>query len=158
MLQYPASGGKIAKSNVKQKPKSHRMICLTEYIPECLMLDVFSVIWICVLQISQTLSDYYCVYWQHLCKCCMANTNMNQCFMKKKSRHWMHRVLKSLRVNLKKSSYSLIMGYIGYLPHINTELTHFVLNQFDLSQSGVTALLYSLACWQLHLALPNKVI
>lgn len=58
----------------------------------------------------------------------------------------MHRVLKSLRVNLKKSSYSLIMGYIGYLPHINTELTHFVLNQFDLSQSGVTALLYSLAC------------
>lgn len=59
----------------------------------------------------------------------------------------MHRVLKSLRVNLKKkSSYSLILGYIGYLPDINTELTHFVLNQFDLSQSGVTALLYSLAC------------
>lgn len=61
MLQYPASGGKIAKSNVKQKPKSHQMICLTEYIPECLMLDVFSVIWICVLQISQKLWLLLCV-------------------------------------------------------------------------------------------------
>lgn len=103
MLQYPASGGKIAKSNVKQKPKSHRMICLTEYIPECLMLDVFSVIWICVLQISQKL-------WLLLC---VLTTSVQMLYgkykhesvfheKKKKTRHWMHRVLKSLRVNLKK--------------------------------------------------------
>lgn len=102
MLQYPASGGKIAKSNVKQKPKSHRMICLTEYIPECLMLDVFSVIWICVLQISQKLWLLLCVLTTSVQMLYGKYKHESVFHEKKKTRHWMHRVLKSLRVNFKK--------------------------------------------------------